>query len=141
MLAGIALIMAAVVLVKMKKERFIWVPIIPAIGLLVTTAVASVQKLFDDDPRVSFLAHAAKYREAAAAGQVLSPAKDISQMGQIVLNDYVNSGLCAAFMLVVLFVAIYGLVVALKARKVAWPTAKEIPAVYRDEVQNNETAA
>jgi len=42
---------------------------------------------------------------------------------------------------VVLFVAIYGLVVALKARKVAWPTAKEIPAVYRDEVQNNETAA
>ena len=44
-------------------------------------------------------------------------------------------------MLVVLFVAIYGLVVALKARKVAWPTAKEIPAVYRDEVQNNETAA
>ncbi len=62
-------------------------------------------------------------------------------MGQIVLNDYVNSGLCAAFMLVVLFVAIYGLVVALKARKVAWPTAKEIPAVYRDEVQNNETAA
>ncbi|ASK27762.1 carbon starvation CstA family protein [Neisseria chenwenguii] len=141
MLAGIALIMVAVVLVKMKRERYVWVPLLPATGLLIVTAVASLQKLFDPDPHVSFLAHAAKYREAAAAGQVLAPAKDVAQMSQIVLNDYVNSTLCAAFMLVVVFVAIYGWFVAMKARKVAWPTAKEIPAVYRDEVAAGEKAA
>lgn len=47
------------------------------------TAVASMQKLFDSDPRVSFLAHAAQYREAAARGEVLAPAKDVAQMGQM----------------------------------------------------------
>ncbi|MCQ9326947.1 carbon starvation CstA family protein [Neisseria dentiae] len=138
MLAGIALIMVSVVLVKMKKDRFVWVSLIPALGLLVVTTVACLQKLFESDTRVSFIAHAAQYREAAAAGKILSPAKDLAQMNQIVLNDYVNSGLAVAFLAVVLFIAVYGLRVALKARKVAWPTAKEVPAVYRNEVQTHE---
>ncbi|MDO4227518.1 carbon starvation CstA family protein [Neisseria sp.] len=139
MLAGIALIMVSVVLVKMKKDRFVWVSLIPALGLLVVTTVACLQKLFESDTRVSFIAHAAQYREAAAAGKILAPAKDLAQMNQIVLNDYVNSGLAVAFLAVVLFIAVYGLRVALKARKVAWPTAKEVPAVYRNEVQTHET--
>ncbi|OSI18776.1 carbon starvation protein A [Neisseria dentiae] len=138
MLAGIALIMVSVVLVKMKKDRFVWVSLIPALGLLVVTTVACLQKLFESDTRVSFIAHAAQYREAAAAGKILAPAKDLAQMNQIVLNDYVNSGLAVAFLAVVLFIAVYGLRVALKARKVAWPTAKEVPAVYRNEVQTHE---
>ncbi|MDO5639844.1 MAG: carbon starvation CstA family protein [Neisseria sp.] len=138
MLAGIALIMVSVVLVKMKKERFVWVPLVPALGLLVVTTVACLQKLFDADERVSFLAHAAKYREAAATGKILAPAKDLAQMSQIVLNDYVNSGLALAFLAVVIFIAIYGLQVALKARKIAWPTSKEVPAVYRSKVQTHE---
>ncbi len=138
MLAGIALIMVSVVLVKMKKDRFVWVSLIPALGLLVVTTVACLQKLFESDTHVSFIAHAVQYREAAAAGKILSPAKDLAQMNQIVLNDYVNSGLAVAFLAVVLFIAVYGLRVALKARKVAWPTAKEVPAVYRNEVQTHE---
>ncbi|WP_373796241.1 carbon starvation CstA family protein [Neisseria dentiae] len=138
MLAGIALIMVSVVLVKMKKDRFVWVSLIPALGLLVVTTVACLQKLFESDTRVSFIAHATQYREAAAAGKILAPAKDLAQMNQIVLNDYVNSGLAVAFLAVVLFIAVYGLRVALKARKVAWPTAKEVPAVYRNEVQTHE---
>ncbi len=138
MLAGIALIMVSVVLVKMKKDRFVWVSLIPALGLLVVTTVACLQKLFESDTRVSFIAHATQYREAAAAGKILAPAKDLAQMNQIVLNDYVNSGLAVAFLAVVLFIAVYGLRVALKARKVAWPTAKEVPAVYRTEVQTHE---
>ena len=138
MLAGIALIMCAVILVKMKKERFVWVPVLPAVGLLIVTTVACLQKIFDPDVRVSFLAHAAKYNNAAESGKVLAPAKDLSQMHQIVFNDYVNAGLSVAFLAVVIFVAIYGLRVALKARKIAWPTAKEVPAVYRNEVQTNE---
>ena len=106
MLAGIALIMVSVVLVKMKKDRFVWVSLIPALGLLVVTTVACLQKLFESDTRVSFIAHAAQYREAAAAGKILSPAKDLAQMNQIVLNDYVNSGLAVAFLAVVLFIAV-----------------------------------
>ena len=135
MLAGVALIMCTVVLVKMKRDRYIWVTLVPAFGVLFVTCYAGLQKLFHSDPRVSFLAHAGKFQTALDEGKVLPPAKDIGEMSQIIFNDYINAGLTALFLSVVVVVAIYGLRTALKARKVAWPTAKEIPAVYRDGKQ------
>ena len=140
MLAGVALIMCTVVLVKMKRDRYVWVTLVPAVGVLFVTCYAGLQKLFHSDPRVSFLAHAGKYRDALASGEVLAPAKDIGEMSQIIFNDQINAGLTALFLAVVVIVAVYGFRTAMKARKVGWPTAKEIPAVYRDgkqpEVQN-----
>lgn len=138
MLAGVALIMVSVVLVKMKKERYVWVSLVPALLLLFVTCYASLQKLFHGNPKIGFLAHAAKFKEAAARGEILAPAKDVAQMSKIAFNDYVNSGLTILFLSVVVIVGVYGLRVALKARKVAWPTAKEVPAVYRNEVKANE---
>ena len=135
MLAGVALIMCAVVLIKMKRDRYVWVALVPAVGVLFVTCYAGLQKLFHSDPRVSFLAHAGKFQTALDEGKVLPPAKDIGEMSQIIFNDYINAGLTALFLSVVVVVAIYGLRTALKARKVAWPTAKEIPAVYRDGKQ------
>ena len=140
MLAGVALIMCTVVLVKMKRDRYVWVTLVPAVGVLFVTCYAGLQKLFHSDPRVSFLAHAGKYRDALDSGEVLAPAKDIGEMSQIIFNDQINAGLTALFLAVVVIVAVYGFRTAMKARKVGWPTAKEIPAVYRDgkqpEVQN-----
>ena len=135
MLAGVALIMCTVVLVKMKRDRYVWVTLVPAVGVLFVTCYAGLQKLFHSDPRVSFLAHAGKYRDALASGEVLAPAKDIGEMSQIIFNDQINAGLTALFLAVVVIVAMYGFRTAMKARKVGWPTAKEIPAVYRDGKQ------
>lgn len=135
MLAGVALIMCTVVLVKMKRDRYVWVTLVPAVGVLFVTCYAGLQKLFHSDPRVSFLAHAGKYRDALASGEVLAPAKDIGEMSQIIFNDQINAGLTALFLAVVVIVAVYGFRTAMKARKVGWPTAKEIPAVYRDGKQ------
>ena len=135
MLAGVALIMCAVVLIKMKRDRYVWVALVPAVGVLFVTCYAGLQKLFHSDPRVSFLAHAGKYSEALAKNEVLAPAKDIGEMSQIIFNDQINAGLTALFLSVVVVVAIYGLRTAMKARKVGWSTAKEIPAVYRDGKQ------
>ena len=135
MLAGVALIMCTVVLVKMKRDRYVWVTLVPAFGVLFVTCYAGLQKLFHSDPRVSFLAHAGKYRDALASGKVLAPAKDIGEMSQIIFNDQINAGLTALFLAVVVIVAVYGFRTAMKARKVGWPTAKEIPAVYRDGKQ------
>ena len=135
MLAGVALIMCTVVLVKMKRDRYVWVTLVPAVGVLFVTCYAGLQKLFHSDPRVSFLAHAGKYRDALASGEVLAPAKDIGEMSQIIFNDQINAGLTALFLAVVVIVAVYGFRTAMKARKVGWPTAKEIPAVYRNGKQ------
>lgn len=132
MLAGVALIMCSVVLVKMKRERYVWVTLIPAIGVLVVTCYAGLQKILHSSTKISFLAHAHYYQQAIDAGKILAPAKNAAEMQKIIFNDYVNSSLTVLFMAVVLMVAIYGLKMALKARKINWVTAKEIPAVYRD---------
>lgn len=131
MLAGVALIMCSVVLVKMKREKYVWVTLVPALSLLFVTCYAGLQKIFHPEVRISFIAHAKKYQAAIDQGQILAPAKSLEQMHRIVLNDYVNTGLTVLFLSVVVVVAIYGIKVANKARKIGWSTAKEVPAVYR----------
>ena len=75
MLAGIALILCTVVLFKMKRERYAWVTGLPAAWVLVCTLTAGWQKLFHENPAIGFLAHAERFGNAVAAGQVLAPAK------------------------------------------------------------------
>ncbi|WP_153101804.1 carbon starvation CstA family protein [Paraburkholderia hayleyella] len=127
MLAGIALVLGTVVLFKMKRERYAWVTLVPTVWLLVCTLTAGWQKLFDASPRVSFLAHAAKLREALDAGKVMAPAKSAAEMQRVLFNDYVNASLCALFILVVVSIVVYGVMAVLRARRVDHPTVCETP--------------
>ncbi len=127
MLAAIALILATCVLFKLKRERFAWVTVLPTLWLLACTLTAGWQKMFDPDPKVGFLAHAAKYQAALADGKLLAPAKSVAQMQQIVFNDYVDATLAGVFMFVVVSIAFFGLRTILAARRANQPTAKETP--------------
>ncbi|QBC30194.1 carbon starvation CstA family protein [Pandoraea sp. XY-2] len=127
MLAAIALILATCVLFKLKRERFAWVTILPTLWLLACTLTAGWQKMFDANPKVGFLAHAAKYQAALADGKLLAPAKSVAQMQQIVFNDYVDATLSGVFMFVVVSVAIFGVRTILVARQANKPTARETP--------------
>jgi len=133
MLAGIALVLAVCVLVKMKKERYVWVPLIPMCWLLVTTLVAGWQKLFDGSVAISFLAHAKKFSAAADQGNLLAPAKSMEQMQQIITNDYVNATLTALFMLVVITMMIAAISPIRKALASKTPTARESEAVFEPQ--------
>ena len=128
MLAAVALILATVVLFKMKKERYVWVTLLPMIWLLVTTFTAASQKIFHEQARIGFLAHAAKFRAALEAGTLIPPARTVEQMRRIVLNDQVDVLLTLFFMAVV--VVIFGF--AVRACWMAWGnrqiTAREAPA-------------
>ncbi len=68
MLAGIALLLATTVLIKLKRERYAWVTLAPTAWLLVCTLTAGWMKAFSSDPRIGFYALANKYSEAASAG-------------------------------------------------------------------------
>ncbi|MCE4061202.1 carbon starvation protein A [Pandoraea sputorum] len=127
MLAAIALILATCVLFKLKRERFAWVTVLPTLWLLACTLTAGWQKMFDADPKVGFLAHAAKYQVALAEGKLLAPAKSVAQMQQIVFNDYVDATLAGVFMFVVVAVAVFGVRTILIARWENKPTAQETP--------------
>jgi carbon starvation protein len=129
MLAGIALLLATVVLFKMKQQRYAWVTIVPAGWLLVCTLTAGWQKIFAADPKLGFLAHAAKFQAALDQGQILAPATSILAMRQVLFNDRIDAALCAAFMLVVVVLALYSLAAIRGAVAAQGPTAIETPFV------------
>ncbi len=101
MLAAIALTLCAVVLFKLKRQRYAAVALAPAGWLAVCTLTAGWEKIFSPVPAIGFLAHAAKFGTALAGGHVLAPAKTVADMRQVLFNDYVDCGLTALFMGVV----------------------------------------
>jgi carbon starvation protein len=129
MLAAIALMLATVCLVKMKRERYVWIPLMPAAWLVVCTLTAGWQKVFSGDPKISFVAHARQFADAIAAGKVLAPAKTIEDMRRVVVNDYVDATLCVLFMLVVVATVAFGIRAWLAARGTRAPTTQETPYV------------
>lgn len=56
MLAGMALMLCAVVLFKMKRQRYAWVALVPTAWLLICTLTAGWQKAFSPDAKIGFLA-------------------------------------------------------------------------------------
>ncbi len=126
MLAGIALIACTVILFKMKRERYAWVTLIPTTWLLICTLTAGLQKVFDPAPSIGFLAQAHKFEEALAAGKVLAPAKSMGEMSRIVFNNYLNAALAAAFVIVVVTIAFYGLICIRRALSNPGVTTAEV---------------
>jgi carbon starvation protein CstA len=134
MLAAIALTICCVCLIKMKRDKYVWIPLVPTVWLAICTLTAGWQKLFHENVRIGFLSHGKKYSEAMAQGEILAPAKTLDDMGRIVFNDYVNASLAAIFMIIVVVVIVFGIRAALKARAIATPTAKETPYVALSSV-------
>ncbi|VVO00929.1 carbon starvation CstA family protein [Pseudomonas fluorescens] len=127
MLAGIALMLATVVLIKMKRQRYVWVTMLPAVWLLICTTTAGFIKLFDANPAIGFLSLAKKYSDALANGQILAPAKDITQMQHVIFNAYTNATLTALFLFVVFSILFYALKVGIAAWGTKERTDKEAP--------------
>ncbi|NMF89590.1 carbon starvation CstA family protein [Aromatoleum petrolei] len=128
MLAAVALVLCTVVLFKMKRERFAWVTVLPMVWLLACTLTAGWQKVFDANPKIGFLAQSSRYQDALARGELLAPAKTLDQMHQIILNNQIDAGLTAFFMLVVLSILVFGARTCLHAYRAAHPTTQEVGA-------------
>ncbi|MCD9029750.1 carbon starvation protein A [Luteimonas sp. BDR2-5] len=129
MLAGIALMLCTVVLFKMKKDRYAWVTIVPAVWLLICTTYAGLIKIFDPKPALGFIAQSRHYQAAIANGELLGAAKTVGQMRQVVVNGYVNTGLTVLFLFVVFSVLFFAIRAILRARRSPTPTAKESPYI------------
>lgn len=127
MLAAVALMLATVVLFRMKRDRFAWVTIGPAGWLVLCTGTAGLMKLFHPDPKIGFLAHAQVFSDAIARGEVLKPAASMAEMGRIVFNDRIDAALCALFLVVVAAILFYTVRTCRAARRIAFPSVSEIP--------------
>ncbi len=132
MLASMALILGTVILFKMKKEKYVWVTIIPTIFLFVTCMTAGWQKIFHENPKIGFLAQAHKFSDAIARGEIIKPAKTIAEMQNIVMSNQINAALCGFFMIVSIVMIIASIGIVRRALASPNPTVNEAPAVYAD---------
>lgn len=126
MLAAIALMLATVVTIKLKRERYAWVPGIPAIWLVICTVTAGIEKLVGP---ISFTAASQKYADAMQAGKLLAPAKNLGEMQRIITNNSVDATLTAVFVLLVLTMLGFSIYAMVKAWRSRLPTAHEAPRV------------
>ena len=127
MLAGVALMLATVVLFKMKRQRFAWVTMVPTAWLLLCTLTAGWQKVFHDNPKIGFLAAANKYQAALDKGELLAPAKNIDQMHQIILNNQIDAGMAALFLFLVVSILAFTIPACRKALGQKQRTDQETP--------------
>ena len=126
MLAAIALMLATVVIVKLKRERYVWVPGIPAIWLIVCTITAGCEKLVGP---ISFTAAAQKYAASLRSDQLLAPAKSADDMQRIITNNEVDMALTAIFVLLIVTMFSFSLRALILAWRSNHPTAHEEPYV------------
>jgi carbon starvation protein len=90
LLAAVALCVATTILIKMGRQRYIWVTLAPLTWLIVVTMTAGWQKVFSADPKLGFLAH--------ASSLVGSSAPDAARL---IFNDRLNAIVALFFMAVV----------------------------------------
>jgi carbon starvation protein len=93
LLACCALVVATTILLKMGKQRYVWVTVLPMTWLIVVTMTASWQKIFDESPRLGFLAGAHALEAQIASGAI--PAAALSRTQHLVFNSYLNVGVTA----------------------------------------------
>ncbi|MGY5394527.1 carbon starvation CstA family protein [Acinetobacter sp. NigerLNRRAM0016] len=140
MLAAMALILGTVILFKMKKEKYVWVTIIPTIFLLITCMVAGWQKIFHENPKIGFLAQVNRFSDAMARNEILAPAKTVSEMQTVILSNHINAALCGFFMIVAVVMVIASIGIIRRALASPVPTVHEAPAVYAEENVSTATS-
>jgi len=121
LLAAVALCVGTTILVKMRKQRYAWVTLLPLVWLATATLTAGWQKVFAADPRLGFLSHA---RTVTAADP---------NAARLIFNDRLDAALALGFMAVVV------LVIAASARE-WWLVLSKRKAPVVNEAPFVETA-
>lgn len=121
LLAAVALCVGTTLLIKSGKARYAWVTLLPLGWVLTVTLTAGWQKVFADDPRLGFLAHAALTADQIAAG-ALDPGRGV----RLIFNDRLDAVVALAFMVVTL------LVVAASAREWLLVLTRRKPAAVNE---------
>ncbi len=115
LLAAVALCVATTILIKMQRQRYVWVTLAPLVWLIVVTMTAGSQKVFSADPKLGFLAHAATLATSADPNA-----------GRLIFNDRLNAALALFFM------AVVAMLVITSAREWWLVLSKRKPAVVHE---------
>ena len=128
MLAAMALMLCVVVLFKLKRQQYAWVPAVPAVWLVFVTMYAAALKVFSSDPGVGFFAKANQLKAMLADGFVPSAIfQSESSVRQVIFNNQIDGVLQAFFMLVIVAMVFFTFQSCRKAMATDKVTAQEVP--------------
>jgi carbon starvation protein len=94
LLATVALCVATTIIIKMGKARYAAVTLVPLVWLVAVTFTASWHKVFDSNPRIGFLSHAAQL--------VSSPGVN----ARLIFNDRLDAVVTATLIVMVALILI-----------------------------------
>jgi carbon starvation protein len=100
LLATVALCVATTILFKMGKARYAWVTLAPLAALITVTFTASYEKVFSENTRIGFLAHA-----RLLANEVVTTPERARDIPRLIFNDRLDAvvtGLLIFFVVLIL---------------------------------------
>jgi carbon starvation protein len=104
LLAAVALCVGTTIIIKMGKARYAPITLLPLAWLVVVTMVGGWAKIFSDDPRLGFLAHARLLADQLAAGVLPRGAADATAAARMIFNDRLDAAVAGFFMLAVIVI-------------------------------------
>jgi carbon starvation protein len=115
LLAGIALTVVTVVVIKKGLLKWAWIPGLPLAWALAVTLTASWQKIFSSDPNLGYWTQHSRYAAAKAAGKTaFGSAKTPDQMTEVIRNTFIQGTLSIIFASVVVIVLIAAIIMVFK---------------------------
>ena len=103
LLAVIALALGTTVLIKMGRQRYLWVTLAPLAWLLAVTMTAGWMKIFSADPRIGFLSAAHGLQAQLAGGGTRA---QVAQWQSMLFNNQVNAAVTGIFLVLVAIVTV-----------------------------------
>ncbi len=104
LLAMVALCVGTTVIIKMGKQSYAWVTILPLLWLGTVTMTASWQKIFSDDVKIGFLKHADVVAGQLATSTLPAAIKTAADAHRVIFNDYLDAAVAGFFMISVVVI-------------------------------------
>ena len=106
LLAAVALCLGTTIIIRMGKERYAWMTILPLAWVSIVTLTAGWIKIFSSDPKLGFLAHSRWLGDFIARGEVPPGARSIDAARHMMLNDRLDAFVAGFFMACVIVVLV-----------------------------------
>ncbi len=131
LLAAVALCVGTTVIMKMGKARYAWITILPLAWLSVVTMSAGAAKVWSDDPKLGFLAHARLVEGQFAAGTLPAGAKTAADVARMAFNDRLDAGVALFFMASVIVILVASIYEWMRVRNGTATASSEVPFTAR----------
>jgi carbon starvation protein len=106
LLAAVALCVGTTVIIRMGKARYAWMTILPLSWLAVITLSGGWLKIFSDNPRLGFLAHARMFEDVLAGGGIPKGVASAEAARRMIFNDRLDAVVAGFFMAAVIVILV-----------------------------------